>query len=112
MYASWGIFSESISSQALFASCDHLILAYCQIIQAERRFRSPLFSAEKFDVIKLSRIVNQVATHTMLGRQTPRMAGTRPAAPPCPDVDPSTGLQPAPIIPNDRSPAYDASAPS
>jgi DNA invertase Pin-like site-specific DNA recombinase len=48
----------------------------------------------------------------MLGRQTPRMAGTRPAATPCPDVDPSTGLQPAPIIPNDRSPAYDASAPS
>ena len=57
-----GIFSESVSPQTMFASCNQLILARCQIIQAERRFRSQLFSAEKFDVIKLSRLVNQVAT--------------------------------------------------
>jgi hypothetical protein len=56
------IFSESISPQALFASCDHVILACCQIIQAERPFGSPLFSAEKFDVIKRSQLVNQAAT--------------------------------------------------
>jgi hypothetical protein len=33
-----------------------------QIIQAARQFRSPLFSAEKLDVSKLSRLVNHVAT--------------------------------------------------
>jgi site-specific DNA recombinase len=48
----------------------------------------------------------------MLGRQTPRMAGTRPAATPCPEVDPSTHLYPDPIIPHDRSPRHAASAPS
>jgi hypothetical protein len=58
------IFSESVSPQALFASCDHLILACCQIIQAERPFGSLLFSAEKFDVIKRSQLVNQAATLT------------------------------------------------
>src|SRR5262245_55493162 len=57
-----GIFSESVSPQPLFASCKQLILVRCQIIQAVPRFRSPLLSAEKFDVIKLSRLVNQVAT--------------------------------------------------
>jgi hypothetical protein len=37
------VFSESVSPQTPFASCDHLILARCQIIQAERRFRLPVF---------------------------------------------------------------------
>jgi hypothetical protein len=46
----------------MVARCTQFILARGQIIQAERRFRSQLFSAEKFDVIKLSRLVNQVAT--------------------------------------------------
>jgi hypothetical protein len=40
------------------------------------------------------------------------MAGTRPAATPCPEVDPSTHLHPDPIIPHDRSPRHAASAPS
>jgi hypothetical protein len=57
-----GIFSESVSLQMLFASCDQLILARGQITQAERRFRSQLFSAEEFDVIKLSQLVYQAAT--------------------------------------------------
>jgi site-specific recombinase XerD len=49
----------------MVARCTQFILARGQIIQAERRFRSQLFSAEKFDVIKLSRLVNQVATHSL-----------------------------------------------
>ena len=48
----------------------------------------------------------------MLGRHTPRLAGTRSAAAPCPDVDPSTGCHRGPIIPDDRSPAPAAAAPS
>jgi ABC-type hemin transport system ATPase subunit len=50
----------------MVARCTQFILARGQIIQAERRFRSQLFSAEKFDVIKLSRLVNQVATVSRL----------------------------------------------
>jgi hypothetical protein len=74
-----GIFSENVSPQTLFASCNQLILARCQIIQAERRFRSQLFSAEKFDVIKLSRLVNQVATHRVLQTHFPeKSVGTVP----------------------------------
>jgi hypothetical protein len=60
-----GIFSDCVSRKTLFVSCNHLILARCQIVRAARRFRSQLFSAEKFDVIKLSRLVNQVATPTV-----------------------------------------------
>ena len=56
------IFSESVSPQTLCASCNHVILARDQIIQAARRIRSSLFSAEKFDVIKLRQLVNQAAT--------------------------------------------------
>jgi hypothetical protein len=62
---SYGIFSDCMSRKTLFASCDHLILARGQIIRAERRFRFPLFSAEKFDVIKLNRLVNQAATGSL-----------------------------------------------
>jgi hypothetical protein len=51
-----------VSRKALFASRNHLILARCEIIQAERRFRLALLSAERLDVIKLSRLVNQVVT--------------------------------------------------
>jgi hypothetical protein len=69
------VFSESVSPQTLCASCDHLILARGQIIQAERRFRSPLFSAEKFDVIKLSRLVNQAATRRLVQQRRGQGAG-------------------------------------
>ena len=56
------IFSDSASPKTLFSSCDQLILAHYQIIQAERGLYYQLLLAEKLDVIKLSRLVNQAAT--------------------------------------------------
>ncbi len=56
------VFSDSVSPKTLFAICDHLIRARYQIIRAERGFYYHLLLAEKFDVIKPSRLVNQAAT--------------------------------------------------
>jgi hypothetical protein len=59
---SQGLFLDSVSPAPLFSSWNHLIQAGCQIIQAERGFYYQLLLAKKFDVIKLGRLVNQVAT--------------------------------------------------
>ena len=56
------IFSDSASPKTLFSSCNHLILAHYQIIRAEWELYYQLLLAEKCDVIKLSRLVNQFAT--------------------------------------------------
>jgi hypothetical protein len=43
--------------------------AGCQIIQADREFYYQLLLAEKFDVIKPNRLVNQVATINPLSQR-------------------------------------------
>ena len=63
---SQGLFLDSVSPAPLFSSWNHLIQAGCQIIQAERGFYYQLLLAKKFDVIKLGRLVNQVATTILL----------------------------------------------
>ena len=56
------LFSDNASTRALFSSCDQLIRAHSQLIRAEREFYYQLLLAEKCDVIKQGRLVNQFAT--------------------------------------------------
>jgi len=50
------IFSDNASPKTLFPSYYQIILAHCQIIQAERGLYYHLLLAEKLDVIKLSQL--------------------------------------------------------